>query len=203
MQAIIDFVLELERLKAVTRKIRLRESGRLENSAEHSWQLALFAFSLRDCAPGGVYFDRVIRMLLVHDLGEIEIEIGDTMAFVEVGLEQRKRDERAAVTQLFGALPERDGDELLALWEEFEDAVTTEARFAHAIDRAMPVLHNLANAGQSWRENRISFERVVRRIRPPIETGCPALWEYLEPRLHEALARGWFGAGNMPEQSRR
>ncbi|HEU4538702.1 MAG TPA: HD domain-containing protein, partial [Polyangiaceae bacterium] len=83
---------------------------------------------------------------------------------------------------------------LLALWQEFEDGATPEARFAHAADRAMPVLLNLANRGQSWRENGISHERVVRRIEPPIREGCPALWAYLEPRLEEARRQGWFGA---------
>ncbi|HYH45589.1 MAG TPA: HD domain-containing protein, partial [Thermoanaerobaculia bacterium] len=83
----------------------------------------------------------------------------------------------------------------LALWQEFEDAATPEARFAHAADRAMPVLLNLANSGQSWRENGISHERVVRRVGPPIQAGCPALWAYLEARLEEERQKGWFAAG--------
>ena len=82
----------------------------------------------------------------------------------------------------------------MTLWQEFEQAETTEALFAHAVDRAMPVLLNLANEGQSWRENGISYERVVDRIKPPIQMGCPALWEYLEARLEEAQRKDFFGA---------
>jgi putative hydrolase of HD superfamily len=131
-------------------------------------------------------------MLLVHDIGEIDA--GDTMVFVEGGWEQRKAAELACVKRIFGVLPDRQGAGFLALWQEFDLAETAEARFAHAVDRAMPVLLNLANNGQSWRENGISYERVVRRVGPPIKAGCPALWEYLDARLEEARLRGYFGA---------
>jgi putative hydrolase of HD superfamily len=192
MKAVIDFVLELEKLKSVTRKVRPRALSRYENSAEHSWQIALFAFALLPYAPEPVDINRVVMMLLVHDVGEIDT--GDTLAFVEGGWEQRKLDERAAVGRIFGMLPDSEASPLLALWEEFEGGTTAEAKFANAIDRAMPVLLNLENEGQSWRENGISYERVVRRVRSQIETGCPALWCYLESRLRQAAASGWFGA---------
>jgi len=91
-------------------------------------------------------------------------------------------------------LPEDQGAVFITLWEEFERGETPEARFAHAVDRAMPMLLNLANEGQSWRENRISYERVVHRNAPPIKAGCPALWAYLEVRLEEARRKGLFGA---------
>jgi putative hydrolase of HD superfamily len=91
-------------------------------------------------------------------------------------------------------LPEPQNSRFMELWQEFETAETPEARFAHAADRAMPVLLNLANEGQSWRENGISHERVVRRIAPPIKAGCPALWDYLEARLEEVRQKGWFDA---------
>jgi putative hydrolase of HD superfamily len=89
-------------------------------------------------------------------------------------------------------LPDPQRSMFMALWEEFEDAQTPESRFAHAIDRAMPALLNLANDGQSWRENGISYERIVRRIGPPIQAGCPSLWAYIESRLGEVRQRGWF-----------
>jgi putative hydrolase of HD superfamily len=99
------------------------------------------------------------------------------------------------VRRIFGLLPAAQGDLFLALWQEFDDACTSpEARFANAVDRAMPVLLNLANHGQSWRENGISHERVLARVAAPIREGCPALWEYLEARLEEERRRGWFGA---------
>ncbi len=191
MQQIVDFILELDKLKAVTRKVRPLGLDRYENSAEHSWQLALLAASLVQYADAPVDADRVIRMLLVHDIGEIGT--GDTMFFIEEGLADRKAGEFAAVTRIFGMLQEPQGPEFLALWQEFEEAATPEARFAHAVDRAMPVLLNLANGGQSWRENGIAYETVLRRVGPPVRNGCPALWEYLEARLDEENRKGWFG----------
>jgi putative hydrolase of HD superfamily len=192
MQRIVDFILELDKLKGVTRKVRPLDLERYENSAEHSWQLAMLAASLAHYAETPVDIDRVIRMLLVHDIGEIDT--GDTMAFVEGGWEERKAAELAAVTRIFGILPEQQGAPFLALWQEFEHGETAEARFANAVDRAMPVLLNLANNGQSWRENGISYERVVKRVAPQIKAGCPALWDYLETRLENARHEGFFGA---------
>lgn len=191
MQQIIDFILEVEKLKGVTRKTRPLGLDRYENSAEHSWQLALFAISLGRFAESTVDMNRVVRMLLVHDIGEIDT--GDTIFFAEGGWEDRKAAELAAVKRIFGLLPEDQAADFLALWLEFEQAETAEGRFAHAVDRAMPVLLNLANEGQSWRENGITYERIVNRIKPPIQAGCPALWEYLEGRLEEARNKGLFG----------
>lgn len=192
MQQIVDFILELDKLKGVTRKVRPLGLTRYENSAEHSWQIAMLAASLVSYAEATVDINRVIAMLLVHDIGEIDA--GDTMVFVEGGWEERKAAELAAVTRIFGMLPESQGTAFLALWQEFEDGDTSDSRFAHAIDRAMPVLLNLSNHGQSWLENGISYERVVRRVGPEVNAGCPALWEYLEGRLEEVRNMGWFGA---------
>ena len=192
MQQIVDFILELDKLKGVTRKVRPLGLTRYENSAEHSWQIAMLAASLVSYAEATVDINRVIAMLLVHDIGEIDA--GDTMVFVEGGWEERKAAELAAVTRIFGMLPESQGTVFLALWQEFEDGNTADSRFAHAIDRAMPVLLNLSNHGQSWLENGISYERVVRRVGPEVNAGCPALWEYLEGRLEEVRNKGWFGA---------
>ena len=192
MQEMIDFILELEKLKAVERKVRPLGLLRYENSAEHSWQIALFAASLASYAAAPIDINRVILMLLVHDIGEIDA--GDTMVFVEGGWEERKAAELAAVTRIFGLLPDGRGTAFLALWREFEDGTTAESRFAHAVDRAMPVLLNLSNQGQSWRENSISYERVINRVGPEIDAGCPALWEYLHGRLEEVRNMGWFGA---------
>jgi putative hydrolases of HD superfamily len=176
----------------VARKIHLRGIDRYENSAEHSWQIALLAASLAPYAEAPIAVDRVIAMLLVHDLGEIDT--GDTLVFVEGGWEERKAAERAAVTRIFGMLPPERGAEFLALWQEFDREETPESRFANSVDRAMPVLLNLANQGQSWRDHGISHERVVRRVGPQVQAGCPALWAYLEGRLEEARQHGWFGA---------
>lgn len=190
MQGIVDFILELDRLKGVTRRTRPLGLERYENSAEHSWQIALLARALEPYAESPVDIERVTAMLLVHDVGEIET--GDTIVYAEGGWEERKRAEEAAVRRIFGLLPDGRGDRFLELWLEFERGGTPESRFANAVDRAMPVLLNLANHGQSWRENGISHERVLARVAPQIRAGCPALWNYLEARLDEARLAGWF-----------
>ncbi len=177
--AVVNLVRQLDALKAVTRKTKNLVDGRYENSAEHSWQIAMLAWGLAPIAPSGVDIQRVIQMLLLHDIGEIDT--GDTIVYAETGWEERKAQEEACVRRLFGALPQ--GEQFVALWLEFEAATSLDAKFAHAADRAMPVLLNLANRGQSWVENGISFDRVVRRIRQPIEQGCPELWAYLETEL--------------------
>jgi putative hydrolase of HD superfamily len=191
MQNIVDFIIETDRLKSVTRKTRPLGLDRYENSAEHSWQLALLAWAMSSYAEPGIDIDRVIGMLLIHDLGEIDT--GDTIVYVEDGWEERKAAELAAVTRMFGRLEEPQRSRMMGLWQEFETGETPEARYANAIDRAMPVLLNLANEGQSWRENGISYERVLKRVAPQIRKGCPPLWEHLERRLEEAFRGGWFG----------
>jgi putative hydrolase of HD superfamily len=192
VQRIVDFILELEKLKGVTRKVRPLGLDRYENSAEHSWSLAMLATALVKFAAQQVDLDRVIRMLLVHDIGEIET--GDTMAFVEGGWKERKAGELACVSRIFGLLPDGQGAEFVELWKEFEAGETPESKFANAVDRAMPVIQNLNNNGQSWRENGISYERVVKRVRGQIEAGCPALWKYLETKLEKARQNEIFGA---------
>lgn len=194
IQTIIDFILELDKLKGVTRKTRPLGLDRQENSAEHSWQIAMLALSLEPYAAEPVNINHVIAMLLVHDIGEIDT--GDTIAYAVGGWNERKAAELAAVTRIFGLLPEPQRSRYLALWQEFEAEATSESRFANAADRAMPVLLNLANNGQSWRENGITHERVVARVSAQIEAGCPALWAYLEERLAAAQRDGWFGASS-------
>jgi putative hydrolase of HD superfamily len=191
MQQIVDFILELDKLKAVTRKVRPFGLERYENSAEHSWQIALLAASLAGYSAVEIDIERVVAMLLVHDIGEIDA--GDTFVYAEGGWEERKTAELAAVRRIFGLLPDAQRDRFLSLWQEFDAEETPEARFAHAADRAMPVLLNLANDGQSWRDHGIRHERVVQRVGPQIRAGCPALWDYLEARLEAARRDGWFG----------
>ena len=181
MQNVVNFILELDKLKGVTRKVKPLGLDRYENPAEHSWQIALSALALLPYAAGRPDPARVVALLLVHDVGEIDT--GDTMAFVEEGIDQRKKAERRAVERIFGFLPEDQARQLLDLWQEFEDEQTDEARFAHALDRAMPVLLNLANDGQSWRENGISYDRVVKRVSDPIQRGAPPMWLHIDELL--------------------
>lgn len=190
MQPFVDFIVEVDKLKGVTRKIRPIGLDRYENPAEHSWHIALLAMSLVEYAAEPVDIHRVIRMLLVHDIGEIDI--GDTSAFAQTDWKEIKSAELRAAERIFSKLPEPHRSHFLELWREFEEGTTPESRFANAADRAIPVLLNLSNNGQSWRENGITHERVVKRVRGQIEAGCPALWQYIEERLREANRNGWF-----------
>jgi putative hydrolase of HD superfamily len=190
LQPIIDFIRELDKLKGVERKTRPLGLARFENSAEHSWQLGVLAMALSRYAEGPVNLERVVSMLLLHDIGEIDI--GDTIAYATEGMEQRKVAEQAAVKRICAILPRDVSDKFDSLWQEFEDAQTPEAKFAHAMDRSIPIILNLANNGQSWRENGIRYEQVIKRNGPAVEAGCPALWAYLKEQLAEAKAGAWF-----------
>jgi putative hydrolase of HD superfamily len=190
LQPIIDFIRELDKLKGVERKTRPLGLARFENSAEHSWQLGVLAMALSRYAEGPVNLERVVSMLLLHDIGEIDI--GDTIAYATEGMEQRKVAEQAAVKRICAILPRDVSDKFDSLWQEFEDAQTPEAKFAHAMDRSIPIILNLANNGQSWRENGIRYEQVIKRNGPAVEAGCPALWAYLKEQLDEAKAGAWF-----------
>ena len=194
MQAIIDFIRELDKLKGVERKTKPLGLARFENSAEHSWQLAVLALTLSRFAAGEVDVLRVIKMLLLHDIGEIDA--GDTFVYATELRQQRKTAEQQAVQRICAILPGELNREFLSLWEEFEAAETAEAKFAHAMDRSIPIILNLANEGQSWRENGIRYEQVIERNGPAVETGCPALWGYLKAKLDEAQSGGWFNTAS-------
>lgn len=190
LQPTIDFIRELDKLKGVERKTRPLGLARFENSAEHSWQLAVLAIALSRYAEGAIRVDRVVSMLLLHDIGEIDT--GDTIAYAMEGMEQRKIAEEAAVKRICAILPDDLGNHFESLWHEFEAEETPEAKFAHAMDRSIPIILNLANNGQSWRENGISYEQVIKRNGPAVQAGCPTLWAYLQRQLAEARANGWF-----------
>ena len=186
----IQFVLEIDKLKGVLRRVRLIGEERYENVAEHSWQIALFAMSMARTLEINVDVTRVVAMLLVHDLGEIDA--GDKFVFAQDGWEERKAAELRALERICGLAPRKTGGFLLGLWKEFDAGESDEARFAKAIDRSMPVLLNLNNRGGSWLENGVSYERVVERVGPEIESGCPELWKYLKPQLEEGRRKGFF-----------
>jgi putative hydrolases of HD superfamily len=190
LASIIRFVMEIDKLKGVARKVRPVGQDRYENTAEHSWQISLFALSLAQTLKPAVDVTRVVAMLLVHDIGEIDA--GDKFVFAQDGWEERKAAELRAVERITGLAPDKTAECLLGLWKEFEAGETPEARFAKAIDRCMPVLLNLSNGGGSWLENGVSYERVIGRVGPEVESGCPELWNYLRRQLEEARRKGYF-----------
>jgi putative hydrolase of HD superfamily len=186
---IIDFVKEIDQLKAVLRKTRPLGMQRYENSAEHSWQVTLAALMLKDYAAQPVDIDRVLRMLLIHDL--CEIDTGDVIVYDAIGSEHEAA-EAAATQRILGLLPNDIGAEYIALWHEFEAATSADARFAKALDRALPLLHNLNDQGHSWQNHGITVEQVKTVNGGRINKGCPQLWQLLEPMVDEAKAKGWL-----------
>lgn len=180
----LAFLSEAARLREVERASRTA-SGRHENSAEHSWHLALYALTLAGEAPEGVRVDRVIRMLLIHDL--VEIDVGDVPLH---GARPADHDaaEDAAAERIFGLLPAAQGEALLALWREFEAAQTPDARFAKALDRLQPVLGNLETGGGTWPDFNVGEAEVLARCGPPIETGAPGLWPRVRDRVKAHFA---------------
>ena len=185
----LAFVLELERLKAVLRRTKPIGLERYENSAEHSWQIAVLAMVFVDLADEPVDLGRVVRMLLVHDIPEIDA--GDTFVYADQARADQAPVEEAAARRLFGLLPEPMGSELLGLWLEFEASATPEARFARAMDRLMPVLQNLNNEAQSWREHGITRAQVEGKNHI-IGHASRTLWEEVSARLEAAEIAGLF-----------
>ncbi|MEZ5346912.1 MAG: HD domain-containing protein [Pyrinomonadaceae bacterium] len=179
-----EFILELEKLKAVTRKVKPVGLDRYENSGEHSWQVALSAIVLSGFANESINRERVVKMLLVHDIGEIDA--GDIIFFDEAAKAAAKEDELLAVERIFGILPEETEREFQELWDEFENGDTAEAKFARAIDRVLPVFQNINNNGQSWKENGITKEQILRKT-AYIGDGSSEIWTLLERKIEEAF----------------
>jgi putative hydrolase of HD superfamily len=185
----IAFVLEADKLKSVFRRNLIADGSRTENDAEHSWTFALAAVLLAETAAEPVDVLKVVRIALVHDV--VEVDAGDTFIYDEAAKQgQAEREERAA-RRLFGLLPEDQAEEYLALWREFEDGKTPEARFARSIDRLSAVILNHASQGRSWRRHGVGRERIL-EINSRIEAGSPALWQYVQELVEDASRRGWL-----------
>jgi putative hydrolase of HD superfamily len=185
----IQFILEIDKLKTILRRTYLLNVDRAENTAEHSWHLAIMAILLAEYANEPVDIGRVVKMVLVHDI--VEIDAGDTYFYdTTAGLDKSKR-ECAAADRIFGLLPPDQGIELRALWDEFEQGSTAEARFALALDRFIPQLHNYHTQGRSWAEHGITADRVLDR-NACIADGSAKLWECARALLDDAVAKGFL-----------
>jgi len=182
----LEFILEIDRLKSVLRQSYLIDNDRHENSAEHSWHLAVAAMVLAEHAKERIDVSKVIRLVLVHDL--VEIDAGDTFIYDDAGNVGKAAREQKAANRLFGVLPEEQGQTFMALWREFEDRQTPDAKFAFALDRLMPILHNVFTQGRSWKEHGIRQEQALAKNRP-IEDGSPVLWQAVESLITQTLAQ--------------
>jgi putative hydrolase of HD superfamily len=191
----LGFLREIDRLKTVVRQSPLLDGSRKENSAEHSWHLAMYALLLNEYACGPVDTNRVIQMLLLHDV--VEIDVGDFPIHSGSSRELQAEQETKAAARLFGLLPQQQGNEFLALWQEFECAETEDAKFAKALDRFQPLLVNVFTGGGTWTENSVSLEQVFSRYGPVIKKGAPLLWAVCEQWVIQHFAGQ---ASGMPRQ---
>lgn len=171
----LDFIIEIDKLKYVFRKTSLFNSKRKENSAEHSWHLAMMAITLHPHANEEIDLDKVIKMLLIHDI--VEIDAGDTFLFDTQKDHDNTAEELKAAQRIFGLLPVEQAEEFTVLWLEFEEAQTAEAKFAKAIDRLAPMMQNDSNHGGTWKEFDVPKQTVIEKKRR-IAEGSEVLWEY-------------------------
>ena len=185
----IQFIIEIDRLKQVIRQTLLTDGSRWENSAEHSWHLAVMAIVLAEYAPEGVDIFHVIKMLLIHDL--VEIDAGDTFCYDVQGNESKAAREAQAALRLFGLLPADQGSELRLLWDEFETGETPTAKFAAALDRIQPLLHNQQTQGGTWRIHGIRRDQVMKRL-ASVETGAPELWPFVLQVIDDCVTAGYL-----------
>jgi putative hydrolase of HD superfamily len=183
----IEFIKEVDKLKYILRKTKLLNSNRNENDAEHSWHLALMALVLVDHANFPVDLLKVIKMLLIHDI--VEIDAGDTFIYDTQKDHTNTVEERVAAKRIFGLLPDEQAGELIAIWEEFEENQTNEAKFARAMDRLEPLLQNTSNKGGTWAEFDVRYEQVYSR-KQVIQQGSDRIWQYAEQLLNNSVEKG-------------
>ncbi|MCX8507277.1 MAG: HD domain-containing protein [Rhodobacteraceae bacterium] len=189
LEAQFAFLMEADRLKQVLRATSLADGSRRENSGEHSWHLTLYALVLADHAGPGVDLNQVIRMLILHDL--VEIDVGDVPIHSQNGQAHGSAEvaaaEARAADRIFGLLPADIGAPLRALWEEFEANETPDAVFAKSIDRVQPLLHNITSGGGSWIDYQVTFDQLETRVGQKVARGAPRLWPYVREK-----ARAFF-----------
>lgn len=175
LQKQLDFILELERLKYITRQSYVADGSRHENDSEHSWHLALMAMLLSEYANEPVDVLHVVKMVLIHDA--VEIDAGDTYAYDDAGNATKRQREEAAADRIFNILPADQAAEMRDIWEEFEANETPEARFANALDRVQPIMLNDTTGGRAWREHGVAAQQVINRNQNT-HLGSEELWTY-------------------------
>jgi putative hydrolases of HD superfamily len=192
LEAQFAFLMEADRLKQVLRATTLADGSRRENSGEHSWHLTLYALVLADHAAPGVDVNRVIKMLILHDL--VEIDVGDVPIHSQGGRAHASAATQAAegraADRIFGLLPPDIGGPLRAMWQEFEAAETPNAIFAKSLDRVQPVMHNISSGGGTWTEYNVTFDQLQARVGQKVARGVPRIWDYIQSRLRDFFPEG-------------
>ena len=187
LQKQMKFILEVDKVKEIFRQTYLSDGSRKENDAEHSWHLALMAVLLKEYANEDVDLLKVIPMVLIHDL--VEIDAGDTYAYDQAGLATQRERETKAADRIFGLLPSDQAEVYRTLWEEFEASETAEAKFAHALDNCQPLFLNDASGGKSWKEHGVHKSQIYKRNEHTAE-GSVEIWEYMKTLVDKHIQLG-------------
>lgn len=192
----VAFIKEIDKLKYIQRRTKLFNSNRHENDAEHSWHLAMMAIVLAEHADKPIDVLKVVKMVLIHDL--VEIDAGDTFIYDTSKNHTNTDEERVAAERIFGLLPDAQAQEFIAIWEEFEAGITDDAKFARAMDRFEPLLQNTSNNGGTWQEFNVEFHTVYNK-KKAIEKGSATIWSYAESLLNESVEKGILRKETPPE----
>lgn len=182
MEKQFAFIKEIDGLKKIGRQSYLKDGSRKENDAEHSWHLAMMALLMNEYANEKIDVLRVISMVLIHDI--VELDAGDTYAYDEAGNATKRERELAAAERIFHILPEDQAKYLYDLWEEFEEAVTPESKFAHTLDNIQPLMLNYATDGKAWREHQVKLSQIMKR-QIKTKEGSESMWEYARENMLE------------------
>jgi len=183
----ITFIKEIDKLKYILRKTKLFNSDRNENDAEHSWHLAMMTVILAEHSNKPINVLKVLKMVLIHDI--VEIDAGDTFLYDSAKSHTNTEQELTAAKRIFGLLPKEQADEFIAIWQEFEDGITDDAKFAKSMDRLEPLLQNTSNNGGTWAEFNVPYEKVYDK-KKAIKEGSTAIWEYAETLINESVEKG-------------
>ncbi len=181
----LDFIIEIDKIKSIFRKTKLFDGSRLENDSEHSWHLAMMAIILLEYSNEPLNFPKVIKMVLIHDI--VEIDAGDTIIYAKDA--QKDNDEIKAADRIFSLLPEDQKQEMISIWKEFEKRESPEAKFAAAIDRLEPVMQNYYNDALAWRNNNIPAEKIL-NVNIRIKNGSEKLWDYAKSLIDKCIEKG-------------
>ena len=190
LQRQIQFIREIDNLKHVLRRTRLFNNSRFENDAEHSWHLALMAIALSEYSNEPIDLNRVIKMVLIHDI--TEIDAGDTFLYDDIRNSSTLQKEAEGADRIFGLLPVEQKDEFIKIWQELEKRETPESKFAAAIDRLEPLLQNYFTQGYTWKKHNIHKALVVNKNGPIISKGSSVLWEFARDLIEKAASEGYL-----------
>ena len=189
----VAFIKEIDKLKYIQRKTKLFNSDRHENDAEHSWHLAMMTIVLAEHSDKPIDVLKVVKMVLIHDI--VEIDAGDVFIYDTLKNHTNTDEELLAAQRIFGLLPEEQANEFIAIWQEFEDGKTDEAKFAKTMDRLEPLLQNTSNNGGTWKEFNVPYQKVYDK-KVAIKDGSATIWEYAENLINESVEKGilkkWF-----------